>query len=442
MLRKTYWNAYTLWHVRDEARLPFRPLDEITARQRRRVKGIVAHAYATVPYYREVMDAAGLAPRDFHTADDLAKLPILTGAQLARDPARFLSGGSANGPSLTLQSSGTSGFSKPISYDAAALFLALAHGHRQRHVLARFVGRMYGYREMRLVRDGSVAFQIRAFYESHSWVPKTVDLERSSASPGERFEETIARWNAVKPDVVHGYGSHVGALVRHALQRDLPLHRPKCVTYGADRLADADRALIEAELGVPVVSTYQAAEALRIGFQCEERRAFHLSVDHTAVRVVDREGHPVVPGSRGEIVISNLTNRASVVLNYRLGDIVTLGAQPCACGRTLPTIEGVDGRADDFIVLEDGRRMHALVALAPLLRVRGVVQVQLVQEDPHTGVLRVVCAAGRAWPSVQRDLGLAWRSTLGDALALRIERTDAIAPDTSGKVKAVISTLP
>jgi phenylacetate-CoA ligase len=165
-------------------------------------------------------------------------------------------------------------------------------------------------------------------------------------------------------------------------------------------------------------------------------------VDHTAVRVVDRDGHPVAPGSRGEIVISNLTNRASVVLNYRLGDIVTLGAQPCACGRTLPTIEGVDGRADDFIVLEDGRRMHALVALAPLLRVRGVVQVQLVQEDPHRGVLRVVCAAGRAWSSVQHDLGLAWRSTLGDALALRIERTDAIAADAGGKVKAVISTVP
>ena len=307
MWRKTYWNAYTLWHVRDEARLPFRPFDEITARQRRRVKGIVAHAYADRALLSRGDGRGG--PRSARLSDRGRSCEVADphGAQLARDPARFLSGRYANARSLTLQSSGTSGFSKPISYDAAALFLALAHGHRQRHVLARFVGRLYGYREMRLARDGSAAFQIRAFYESHSWVPKTVDLERSSASPGERFEETIARWNAVKPDVVHGYGSHVGALVRHALQRGLPLHPPKCVTYGADPLADADRALIEAELGVPVVSTYQAAEALRIGFQCEERRAFHLSVDHTAVRVVDREGHPVAPGYRGEIVISNLT---------------------------------------------------------------------------------------------------------------------------------------
>ncbi len=270
-------------------------------------------------------------------------------------------------------------------------------------------------------------------------MPKKVDLERSSASPGERFEETIARWNAAKPDAVHGYGSHVGALVRHARQRELPLHRPKCVTYGADRLADADRALIETELGVPVVSTYQAAEALRIGFQCEERHAFHLSIDHTAVRVVDVDGHPVAPGSRGEIVISNLTNRASVILNYKLGDVVTLSREACACGRTLPTIERIDGRAEDFIVLEDGRTMHALVALAPLLRVPGVIQVQLVQEDAHRAVLRVVCTAEQAWSSVHRDLSVAWRSTLGDALALRIERTDTIAPEANGKVKAVIS---
>lgn len=71
-----YWTAYTLWHVRDEASLPFRPLDEILARQRRRVRSIVAHAYHTVPYYREVMDAAHLGPDDFQSADDLARLPL------------------------------------------------------------------------------------------------------------------------------------------------------------------------------------------------------------------------------------------------------------------------------------------------------------------------------------------------------------------------------
>ncbi|MCI0745747.1 MAG: hypothetical protein L0Y58_10110, partial [Verrucomicrobia subdivision 3 bacterium] len=82
--------------------------------------------------YREVMDKSGLTPRDFHTAEDLARLPVLTGKQLANEPARLLSHRYTNGHSLQLHSSGTTGFAKQIFYDPAALFLSLAHGHRQR----------------------------------------------------------------------------------------------------------------------------------------------------------------------------------------------------------------------------------------------------------------------------------------------------------------------
>jgi phenylacetate-CoA ligase len=438
-LRNGYWTAYTLWHARAEATLPFRPLDEITALQNRRVRGVVAHAYDSVPYYREVMDAARLDPRDVHTADDLARLPVLSGAELARDPQRFLSSRYANGRALRLRSSGTSGYSKAIWYHAAALFLSLAHGHRQRHVLAHFVGRTYGYREMHLAREGGVAHQIREFYESHSWVPSKVELQRSRASPGERFEDTIARVNTFKPDVVRGYGAHIGALFRFASRHHLPLHRPKCVAYGADHMADADRALIEDEFGTPVVSMYQATEALRIGFQCEERKAFHVSVDHTAVRVVDAQGKPAAPGTKGEIVISNLVNHASVLLNYRLGDVVTVSAEPCPCGRTLPTIEAIDGRADDFIILDDGRKIHALVVLGPLLRVAGVVQLQLIQESARRFGLKVVRAPQSVWTSVCRDLSAALHSTVGESLALDIEEVDAIAPEAGGKVRALIS---
>lgn len=50
---------------------------------------MVAHAYATVPYYRAVMDARGFTPRDFRTADDLARLPLVTSEDLARASTVF-----------------------------------------------------------------------------------------------------------------------------------------------------------------------------------------------------------------------------------------------------------------------------------------------------------------------------------------------------------------
>jgi phenylacetate-CoA ligase len=439
LFHKAYWNSYTLLHARHEAKLPFRPLAKILAAQTRRVRAIVRHAYETVPYYREVIDDLRLAPRDFRNAEDLALLPVLTGKQLALEPARFLSRRYMNGRSLQIKSSGTSGYARPIFYDPAALFLALAHGHRQRLVLANFVGRKFGYREMSFIRPENVSVQIRRFYESHSWAPGRIDLERDFGSLADSFEDSIARLNALRPDVVRGYGSHLGALFRHARERGVSIHRPRAITYGADSMAESDRRLIETEFGVPVLSTYQATEALRIGFQCERRGPFHLNLDDVAIRIVDDNGNPVKPGERGTLMVSNLTNRATVLLNYKLGDLVTLSAEPCGCERTLPTIERIDGRADDYVVLTGGRKIHAVIVLPALLWVPGVIQVQLTQEELNRFSLRVVCAASAEWSTVSRELHAALRSTLGDGLVLDASRTDSIPPEPNGKFRSVIS---
>ncbi|MGK2963166.1 MAG: hypothetical protein ACSLFK_13660 [Gemmatimonadaceae bacterium] len=340
---------------------------------------------------------------------------------------------------LDIASSGTSGYAESIRYDSRALFLTLAHGHRQRRVIAAFVGKTSGYREMRVARDNSVAFQIRRFYEANSWIPPRFDLERSRATTEEDFQSTIARLNHVRPDVVHGWGAHLGAVFRHAARRGIAIHRPRCITYGAERMSDADRLLIENDFGVPVVSTYQAAEALRIGFQCQQRKGFHLSVDHTAIRVVDAAGNTVGPGQRGEVVISNLVNRATVLLNYRLGDVVTVSGASCPCGRTLPMIETIDGRTGDFLVLEDDRKLHGLVALTPLLRVKGVVQVQLTQQELRRFTVRAVCANADEWDRIRRELGAALVLLLGEKSETAIEQVDWIVPEANGKVKAVIS---
>jgi phenylacetate-CoA ligase len=85
-------------------------------------------------------------------------------------------------------------------------------------------------------------------------------------------------------------------------------------------------------------------EAGTIGFQCERREGFHLNVDLCAVRIVDAEGRTVPPGTSGDIVISSLDNRATVLLNYRIGDRGTLSPQPCPCGRSLPLLASLEGR--------------------------------------------------------------------------------------------------
>jgi phenylacetate-CoA ligase len=438
-LTKTWWTAYTAAHALADARLPWLPARMIDAIQRRRIRAIVRHAYETVPFYSRAMRASGLKPSDIQDASDLSKLPLISGDDLARDPAGFLSTDFANGRSLPLRSSGTSGRLRTIHYDPRALFLAMAHGHRQRMVFRRFVGRRFGYREMNASRSGSISESIRGFYESSLWVPRGVDLSRQMLPPSQPFAETVSRLNAFRPDVIMGYGSFLGGLFRRAVHEGVVLARPRLIVYGGDGMADGDRSLIEHECGVPVVSIYQAAEALHLAFQCERREAFHVNHDHVVLQIVDGQGDPVQPGGTGRIVISNLTNRATVILNYLLGDLATLGRRPCPCGRTLSTIERIEGRADDYVVLPGGERLHALSVQSSVHRIEGVIQLQIVQEELRRFLLRVVYTGRAEWSGVSREIAATLGRMVGGDAIVEVERVDALAVGPSLKVKAVIS---
>jgi phenylacetate-CoA ligase len=437
-LTRLRWTAFTAWHLRRESSLPFWPLARVHALQSRRVQRLVSFAWREVPFYRDAMLAARLRPEDFRTAEDLARLPLITKNELLSNPERFCPAG-RNLSRLRLQSSGTSGRARELDYEASAVFLSLVHGYRQRLVLSAILGKASGYREAVIARLGGVTQHVRQFYETHSWVPTRWDLRRLEVSPGETYPRILGRLDEFRPDVVWGYGAHLGAFYRWVSRQKGDSHLPKALIYGADRMADADRTLIEEQLGIPVFSFYQASEALRIAYQCEVRQGLHVSIDQIAVRVVDGSGRDLGPGGTGEIVISNLVNRATVLLNYRLGDLVTLGRAACTCGRSLPTLERIEGRADDLVLLPDGSSIHALSILDGLQRVSGVVQVQLVQEELRRFLLRVVCAEGADEAGMRTGLSASLVATLGKDAIFRIELVPAIQPDAGGKVRGVIS---
>lgn len=429
--------AFTAWLARTETTIASQPEDELAALQALRFQALVQHAWDRVPYYRDWMRLAGAQPGDLRSAADLQAMPLVDKLALTLEPERFADKIYDHKDGLTLLSSGTSGRRRRFRYDARALFEALAAGRRQRIALRPFVGREAGYREVVFNREGNVGQQIRKFWESRMMMPPAVELTRHRISPALPFADLLAGVNQFKPHVIRGIGSHVGAFLRWVAETGRPMAKPAVVVYGADTMPVRDRTLIEEELGIPVVSTYQAVEALRIGFQCEARHGFHISSDQVIARVVDSNGRDVQPGQRGELVLTNLTNRAMVVLNYRLGDIVTSSARGrCPCGRTLPLgIEDIDGRLDDLIVRPDGTRVHALTILPGLQAVDGVRQVQVVQQDVDVFRLRVVWARG----CQQHPAELVARigAVLGPRISVEVEPVEMLDQEPSGKVKSV-----
>jgi phenylacetate-CoA ligase len=383
----------------------------------------------------EWMRVAGAEPGDLRSADDLRKMPLVDKLALTLRPEEFEAEGYERRDGVTILSSGTSGRRRQFRYDARALYEALAAGRRQRIVLRHFIGKEAGYREAVFNRQGSAADQLRRFWEARMMVPGRVELTRRSFDPAMRFEELLATVNEFKADTFHGIGTYLGAFLRWVAETGRRIEKPKAVVYGADTMPKADRQIIEEQLGIPVVSVYAAVEALHIGYECEARQGFHICTDQVAVRVVDSAGKDVAPGERGELILTNLTNRAMVVMNYRLGDLVTVGVGRCSCGRNFPLIQEIDGRLDDLIVRPGGTRLHALSILPRLQAVEGVRQVQVVQEELEKFRVRVVWARG----CEQRPGELVRRLTevLGESIRVDVEAVEMLEQEPSGKVKSV-----
>ena len=434
------WTAFTLREIVRQRNVPWLAPGRLAALQARRVREIVAHAYATVPFYREAMAERGLEPRDFRSADDLARLPLVTGADLATAPERFLSTAVADEPLLEMTTSGTTGHAKRIWWDRGAVFRARAAGVQQRRVLAEVLGSTRGRRMLLAVRAGGTSDDVRAFHLAHSWLPDPSYGDPPRISPEDDFAIAVAVVNRTRPDVVAGFGAYVAALYRWAHARGVAIHAPRALLHGGEQLPAADAALLTDAYGVAVVSTYQACEALRIAVQCPRGDGLHVYADQVAVRVADERGRTLPPGEHGQIVLSNLTNRATVLLNYALGDRGTMATGPCACGRTLPVLASLDGRADDLVRLPGGEVAHDSVLLSRLYAVPGVLRLQLVQEELDRFVIRVV-PASRDDDAVlgERLVGALAAALGGPAVRATVEVADALASDASGKFRTVVS---
>jgi len=254
-------------------------------------------------------------------------------------------------------------------------------------------------------------------------------------------EDNIRLINQFRPDVIQSYGSYLEILFSHLADTGEFFHRPKVITFSSDGLTDSVRRLIQEHFGIPVFSTYQANEALKLGFECERHRGLHLNVDLYPVRIVDASGQNLPIGEEGEVVVSNLVNPATVLLNYRLGDIAAFLPEACRCGRSLPMLSFIPGRCDDLITLPSGRTIHPQ-AVRTLFTVEDQVwQFQIVQHSTTGFRIKMVASRAADRQKLKERIAVKFFERFGSEASADISFVDSIDRTASGKSRPVISMV-
>ena len=192
---------------------------------------------------------------------------------------------------------------------------------------------------------------------------------------------------------IWGYASSLHALAQMAAEQGLEPPALKVAISNAEALLPHQRESISGFFGCPVRNTYGMAEAVAAGSECEYG-IMHTWPDAGIIEVLkDGSDQPVAPGGVGRLICTGLINKDMPLIRYEVGDRGALAATVarCACGRTLPVLEKIEGRTIDNIVTADGRRIFWLNPVFYGLPLR---EAQIVQESLEALEVKVVPASG------------------------------------------------
>jgi phenylacetate-coenzyme A ligase PaaK-like adenylate-forming protein len=435
-------SAYVALHGPIQARFPFRSPAAIERAKQRRVGSMIEFAWRLVPYYKETMNRLGLTPADIQTDGDLAKLPILEPDQLQRDPEYFVSRVDPLERHIKIHTSGTGGVPRVYFRDTASVAKDAVHFTRLLAIAKRLAGKRIRLRQISIVRPvSSTTATVQDEYRAQSLFPSPTRVQHARLSLLEPLQRNVARINELKPDVIFTFGSYLDSLFLHLEMTGEPMHRPAAVIYSGDPLSGSARKRISERFGIHVLSAYSATEMPQVGFECEQHSGLHLNTDIYPLRIVDPAGEGLPPGEAGEVVVSNLVNKGTVLLNYRLGDIARQLPDRCACGRNLPLSSLPENRSEDWLITASGDVVHPQAASMWLEQMGEVRRFQVVQEAPTKFSVAIVAAPGSDRALVRDFVRRKFEETFGELAAVDVSFPDSLPRTSAGKVRPVISKV-
>jgi phenylacetate-CoA ligase len=321
--------------------------DELRELQADRLRETVAHAYETIPFYRERFDEAGVAPEDVDALDDIERLPFTTKEDFRDEYPDGLFGVDRDEVRRIHASSGTTGKPKIVAYtdgDLAVWREAMARTLYAAGVRpGETVQNAYGYG----LFTGGLGFHDGIEELGAGVVP----------TGGGNTQRQLDMLRDLDGDAICCTPSYCLYLAEAAAERgidvaELPVSR---AVIGAEPFTDPMREEIERELGVKAIDIYGLSELVGPGVsvECDEvQKGLHVWEDHFYPEVVDPDTGEVLPeGEEGELVLTNLTCEALPAIRYRTGDITSLTSEPCDCGRTHVRMDNVTGRVDDLLIV-------------------------------------------------------------------------------------------
>lgn len=388
---------------------------------------MAVHAYKTVPFY---FNLAGKQRIDIEKIN-FTDIPIVDKSYMKNTGMSVLSsnfmGQYFKGELISNRTSGSTGKFTEVYWDRVDV---------KRSLLSLWLYRKAYY-------GIEPSDRMCYFYPFETDLPKVYEKENYKAFSKEylfngRLEEAYElileykpRWLLLQPSVAW----MLCRLVKEK-HKEIPsgLHY---IELTGEYLEEAVRGEIQKTFHCQIANQYGSQEVNSIAYECPEGN-LHIMNNNVYLEVLEKE--------EGELCLTTLQNRVMPLIRFNIGDRGrVLKDKKCSCGNCNDILQLYAGRSNDWVLLDDGRKMHAYALIQIIHRINHdidglILQYQIVQNTFTKFTFSLVIEEKEAYEFVRKNIIQQVKKRLKMDVQILVEFYENLLPEkVSGKLKCFYS---
>ncbi|MBN1608690.1 MAG: phenylacetate--CoA ligase family protein [Polyangiaceae bacterium] len=410
------------------------PPARLNALRDSKLRRLVAHAYAQIPYYRHMMDESGVRPSDIQGVADLHRLPILAKDTLRNHYDELRARDIPDRKTELGVTGGTTGNPMRVRRDKAGTVWQRASywrgyswgGLHPGDAWVQVFGGALGLAQPTLLNKLKNWFAGKLFLPAFELGAHNVDA----------YIEAIRRSGA---RFLVGYTSACHLFAQHVERTGQDL-KFEAVFPTAELLHEQWAETIGRVFGAKVLPYYGCGEVQSLGYSCPvaPRPLYHTCDEHVIIEIEGEPGQTHLAGE-GPFLVTDLDNLAMPLIRYRNGDAGVLAEPGCDCGRSLRRIQRLDGRVNDVLITTRGDAISGAIGAHSFRLVQQVDQFQIVQRRPGQITIKVVAGAEYDPRVAEPTLDRIFRNHLGADAVVEFEYVTSIPRTVAGKARVVVN---
>ncbi|MBY0423618.1 MAG: hypothetical protein K2Q06_15040 [Parvularculaceae bacterium] len=329
--------------------------DELRARQNALFRRCVERAWKT-PFYRRLWGAAGAAPGDVRSLDDLPKLPRFDKSDLMESIALAPPFGDFAGfesyaagerpPAIFHTTSGTTGAPQVILF-----------GPKSREAQNLLLGRLYRFQGLRpddvvhsvyghgMINGGHYVREAVTHWTSALFMSAGTGVETRSARQVELMRDFRAT-------AIVGFADYIKKLAETARENGILPGRDIHIRMISGHLGREDKdSLSRAWGGAVCFDWYGVGDTGIIAGEGPDRDGLYVMEDAQYLEVADiDDGKPVADGAEGDMVVTCLyKDDLYPIIRFNTHDVTRVVTGASSIGVGFRRIEGFLGRSDNMV---------------------------------------------------------------------------------------------